>query len=115
MKEEALTVLGVNYFELKICELFFPLEAPGSHRGGNPGKMGKNCKIPLPGPTPEIGENCPKKGVKWLRISKYNFCNFSVILPSFGGRTGEGNFVIFPIFRDFHPVASRANNSELKM
>ena len=36
------------------CELLFPLN-PGSLRGGNPRKMGKNYKIPLPSPTPEIG------------------------------------------------------------
>ena len=44
------------------CELSFPLEGPGSHRGGNPRKMGKNCKIPLPCPTPEMGKIAPKKG-----------------------------------------------------
>ena len=42
-------------------ELFFPLEGLGSHWGGKHRKMGKNYKIPLPGPTPENGENCPQK------------------------------------------------------
>ena len=42
------------------CELFFPLQSPGSPWGGNPRKMGKNYKIPLPGPTPENGEKLPK-------------------------------------------------------
>ena len=64
---------------LETCELFFPLEGPESLRGGDPQKMGKNYKIPLPGPTPEIREKSPKKGVKLLR--KYKFCNFSVIFP----------------------------------
>ena len=49
------------------------------------------------GPTPENGENCPKKGVKLLR--KYNFCNFYVIFPHFRGSDHRGgNFVIFPHF-----------------
>ena len=53
----------------------------------------KNYKIPLPGLTPENGENCPKKGVKLLR--EYNFCNFSVIFPHFRGsdRGGAGGFL----------------------
>ena len=42
------------------CELFFPLQSPGSPRGGNPRKMGKNYKIPLPSPTPGNGEKLPK-------------------------------------------------------
>ena len=45
---------------LQACELFFPLQSPGSPRGGNPRKMGKNYKIPLPGPTPENRENYRK-------------------------------------------------------
>ena len=71
-----------NAKDLNACpglRVVFPLEGPGSHRGGNPRKMGKNYKLPLPGPTPENGENCPKKGVTLLR--KYNSCSFSVILP----------------------------------
>ena len=80
---------------------FSPLQGPESLWDGNPRKMGKNCKIPLPGPTPENRENWPHKEEKLLQ--KYNFCNFSVFFPIFGGRSGERNFVIFPIFRGFPP------------
>ena len=99
---------GLSLFKItKDCELFFPLEGPGSHRGGNPRKMGKNYKIPLPGPTPENGEklqknckNCTFGGILPL---------FGAFFPIFGGRTGEGNFVIFPHFSGISaPVASRA-------
>ena len=69
----------------------FPLRGPGSHRGGNPRKMGKNYKFPLPGSTPENGENCPQKGVKLLR--KYNFCNFSVNFSPFSG-VGAGRGIL---------------------
>ena len=70
---------GFRVLWLKRCELFFPLEGPESLRGGDPRKMGKNYKIPLPNPTPEIREKSPKKGVELLR--KYKFCNYSVIFP----------------------------------
>ena len=97
-----LTVDNFSSFSVFTCELFFPLEGLGSHRGGNPRKMGKNYKIPLPGPTPENGENCPKKGVKLLR--KYNFCNFYVIFPHFRGSDRGGELCNFsPFFGDFHP------------
>ena len=45
---------------LASCFFVFPLEGPGSLRGGNARRMGENYKIPLPGPTPEIGEKRPK-------------------------------------------------------
>ena len=86
----------------QVSELFSPLQGPESHRGGNPQKMGKNHKIPLPGPTPENAENCPQKGEKLLR--KYNFCNFSVIFPHFRGSDRGGEFCNFsPFFGDFRP------------
>ena len=83
-------------------ELFFPLEGPGSHRCGNPRKMGKNYKIPLPGPTPENGEKLHKN---------YKNCIFGVILPFFGGNFPHfrgsdrgGEFCNFsPFFGDFRP------------
>ena len=50
----------VSQGALKGCELFFPLEGPGRHRGGNPRKMGKNYKIPLSGLTPENGGKLQK-------------------------------------------------------
>ena len=62
--------------------LFSPLQGPESVRGGNPRKMGKNYKIPLPGPTPENGEKLPKN---------YKICIFGVIFPLFGAN--------FPHFR----------------
>ena len=43
----------------------FP-QSPGSPRGGNPRKMGKKCKIPLPGPAPETGEKLPKNHKKCI-------------------------------------------------
>ena len=46
-------------------ELFFPLEGPGSLRGGNQ-KNGGNYKIPLPGPTPESRES-------YRKITKFVF------------------------------------------
>ena len=57
-------------------------------------KWGKLTKFPSPGPTPENGEKCPKKGVKLLR--KYSFCNFSVIFPHFRGSDRGGEFWRFP-------------------
>ena len=77
--------------------------------------MGNNYKIPLPGPTPEIREKLHKN---------YKNCVFGVIVTLFGaifpifeGRTGKGNFVIFPHFSGISAlVASRPskgkNNSE---
>ena len=56
------------------CELFFPLEGPESLRGGNPRKMGKNYRIPLPSPSPEIREKLQ---------NNYKICIFGVILPLF--------------------------------
>ena len=43
--------------------------------GANIPENGENYKLPLPGPTPEIGEKLPKK---------YNSCIFGVIFPLFG-------------------------------
>ena len=82
------------------CELFFPLQSPGSPRGGNPRKMGKNYKIPLPGPTPENGEKLPKNYKKYSENTF--FCNFSVIFPHFRGLDRGGEFCNFsPFFGDF--------------
>ena len=85
-----------------LYELFFPLEGRGSHRGGNPRKMGKNYKIPLSGATPENGEKLQKN---------YKNCIFGVILPLFWGNFPHfrglhrgGEFCNFsPIFRGFPP------------
>ena len=67
--------------------------------------MGKNYKIPLPGPTPENGEKLPKN---------YKICIFGVIFPLFGanfphfrGSDRGGEFCNFsPFFGDFHPGGS---------
>ena len=84
------------------CELFFPLEGPGSHRGGNPRKTGKNYEIPLPSPTPENGEKCRK--ITKIVFSEQFYRFFGAIFPIFGGRTGEGEFCNFsPFFGDFRP------------
>ena len=71
--------ININNFS---CELFFPLEGPGSHRGGNPRKMGKITKFPSPVRPPKMGKIAPKN---------YKNCIFGVILPLFGGN--------FPHFR----------------
>ena len=103
----------------KICELFCPLQSPGSPRGGNPQKMGKKYKIPLPGPTPEKGENYRKFTKKMYFRSI--FCNFSVIFPHFRGLDRGGGFCIFvPIFRGFPPrglpgLCEGKNNSQCKI
>ena len=91
------------------CELFFPLQSPGSPRRGNPRKMGKNYKIPLPGPTPENGEKLPKNyKKKW--IFGVFFCNFSVIFPHFRGLDRGGEFCnFFPFFGDFGPGGFRGS------
>ena len=45
------------------CGLFSPLQGPESLRGGNPRKMGKNYKIPLPRSNPlKWGKLAPKRG-----------------------------------------------------
>ena len=49
-------------FDLSGCELFSPLEGPGSHRGGNRRKMGKITKFPSPIRPPKKGKIAPKKG-----------------------------------------------------
>ena len=87
------------------CGLFSPLEGPESLRTGNPRKMGNNYKIPLPGPTPENGENWPQKEEKLLR--KCKICNFSVIFPHFRGSARGGEFCNFsPFFGDLRPGGS---------
>ena len=72
-------------------ELFFPLQSPGTPRGG-----GKNYKIPLPGPTPETREKLLKDYKNCI------FCvffgNFSVIFPHLRRLDRGGEFVIFPHF-----------------
>ena len=91
LPQKAFVLFGRGMYAVKPYELLFRLEGPGSLRGGNPRKMGKNYKIPLPGLTPEIGENWPQKGVKLLQ--KNNFCNFSAICPQFqGSDRGRGIF-----------------------
>ena len=84
-----------KFFQFYICKLFLPLGGSGSPQGGNPRKMAKNYKIPLPGPTPKIRE-IATKGRKLLR--NYDFCQCSEIFPNFGVRTREGNSAIFPQF-----------------
>ena len=55
------------------CELSFPLQSPGSHRGGNPRKMGKNYKIPLPQSDPR------KWGKITEKLQKYSENTFFVL------------------------------------
>ena len=90
--------------------MFFPLQSPGSPRSGNPGKMGKNYKVPLPGPTPKNGEKLPKNYKKYSE-KLMHFCNFSVIFPHFRGldRGGEFcNFSPFPgVLVESHSQASK--------
>ena len=90
------------------CELSFPLQSPGSPRGGNPRKMGKNYKIPLPGPTPENEEKLPKN---YKKCSENTFfCNFSVFFPRFRGLgRGGGLCNFFPFFGDFRPGGLRGS------
>ena len=83
----------------------FPLRGPGKPPGWKSPNNGENCKIPLPGPTPKIGENCPPKRGKNYSQSTL-LCKFSSIFPNFGGRTGEGNFVIFPHFAGISALES---------
>ena len=65
--------------------------------------MGKNYKIPLPGSTPENGENLHKN---------YRNCIFGVILPLFWG-----NFPHFwgsdrgPFLGDFRSIPSKGKNN----
>ena len=102
-------------FSGKELRVLFPLEGPGSHRGGNTRKMGKNYKIPLPGPTPENGEKLQKNCKNC--IFRSNFTPFlGQFFPIFRGRTGEGNFVIFPHFSGISaPGPSKGkNNSQAK-
>ena len=58
------------------CELFFPLQSPGSPRSGNPReKMGKRLQHSPPGPTPENGEKLrgfPPRGLPGLCKGKNN-------------------------------------------
>ena len=58
--------------------------------------MGKNYKLPLPCPTPEIREKDAKKLQKF--VFGIILPLFWAIFPIFGGRAGEGNLVIFPQF-----------------
>ena len=76
--------------------MFFPLQSPGSLRGGNPRKMGKNYKIPLPGPTPENGEKLPKN---YHNTPNTFFGHFSIIFP-FSQRAQRSKK--FNLARKFH-------------
>ena len=93
----------------------FPLRGPGKPPGGNPRKMGKKYKIPLPGATPENGEKIQKN---------YKNCIFGVILPLFGENfphfsgvgPKNGEFCNFsPFFGDFRsgdfPGPSKGKNN----
>ena len=100
--------LPYKFAECMTCEMFFPLQSPGSPRGGHPQKMGKNYKIPLPAPTPENGEKLPEKKNTKNVFSEY-FCNFSVIFPHFRGLDRGGEFCNFsPFFGDFRPGGFRS-------
>ena len=84
-------------FACKAYELFFPLEGAGSHQAGNPRKIEKIYKIPLPGLTPEIREKVQKITKNVFLEKCYLF--FGAISPFFGGSDrGGGDFVIFPHF-----------------
>ena len=85
------------------CELFFPLQSPGSPWSGNPRKMGKNYKIPPPPPRSsprkwrKITEKLQKKCIFRVFVG-----NFSVIFLHFRGLDRGGEFCNFsPIFRGF--------------
>ena len=60
---QMLESLRKSVFWALFASWFFPLRGPGKPQGRkSPTRMGKHYKIPLPGPTPEKGENCPNKG-----------------------------------------------------
>ena len=74
----------------------FPPTEPRKPPGRKSPKNGEKLHNSPPRSNPRKWENITEKLQKILR--KYIFCNFSVLLPIFGGWTGEGNFVIFPHF-----------------
>ena len=94
-------------FLFKNCELFFPLQSPGSPRGGNPRKMEKNYKIPSPVQPPNMGKITEKLQKMYLRSI---FCNFSVIFPHLRGLDRGGEFCNFsPFFGDSRPEGFRGS------
>ena len=71
-------------------------------KGRKSPKNGENYKIPLPGPTPQSGENYRK--IMKIVYTEHFSPFWGAIFPIFGGRTREGNFAIFSsIFRGFPP------------
>ena len=95
--------LGIGFCQANPCELFFPLQSPGSPRGGNPRKIWEKITLNSPSRSnPENGEKLLKNYKKILR--KYIFCNFLVIFPHFRGLDRGGEFCnFFPFFGDFRP------------
>ena len=95
-----------EHLELRVV---FPL-SPGSPRGGNPRKMGRNYKIPPPGPAEKVPKNYKKKV-----FSEYLFGIFSVIFPHFRGLDRGGEFCNFsPFFGDFRAGGFRGSVREIR-
>ena len=90
----------------KICELFFPLQSPGSPRGGNPRKKGKNLQNSPPRSNPRKWGKITEKLHKKMYFRSI-FCNFSVIFPHFRGLDRGGEFCNF--FGDFRPGGFRGS------
>ena len=62
-----------------VASCLSPYSAPEASGAEIPEKRGKNYKISLPGPTPEIREKLPKNYKNG--IFGVFFCNCSVIFP----------------------------------
>ena len=60
---------------VKSCEL--SSTSPGTLQGGDPREAGKNYTIPLPGLTPENGEDCPENGGTYSKSKTF------VVFPHF--------------------------------
>ena len=73
------------------CELFFPIRGPGKP----PRKEGEKLLNSPPRSDPKVGKSAPTKRKNDSENTIFAF------FPIFGGRTGEGNLVIFPHFPGF--------------
>ena len=80
----------------KLAGCFPPYRARRASGAEVPEKWGKITKFPSPVRPPKMGKNYRK--ITKIVFSEYFFPFLGPIFPIFGGRTGEGNFVIFPHF-----------------